>query len=115
MSALIQIAVPDSFKPFNATEKPLAYESTSYWSSMARASSPAAFRYPTSPDWPVANKTGDTFQRMVLQEGNSTSMTASFVEDTPGAYVNRCMVSPNFPTTVISKLRQPYAVLDQRR
>ncbi|WWC65908.1 uncharacterized protein I303_108530 [Kwoniella dejecticola CBS 10117] len=77
------------FRPFNATEQQLSNEGVSYWTSFSRAYDPSTYKYSTSPDWPTLTANG-TQQRIVPQEGNSTTMTATFVEDIPEDYVNRC-------------------------
>ncbi|KAJ9125987.1 hypothetical protein QFC24_002259 [Naganishia onofrii] len=79
-----------TFRPFNATEQPLAKEATSYWTSFARSCDPSAYKAMSSPQWPA----GPT-KRLVIQEGNSTTATASMVEDVSATYISRCSVSPN--------------------
>jgi hypothetical protein len=64
---------------------------------MARGWDPSTYKYDPSPVWPEVNGTAsgntDGYQRIVMQEGNSTTNTASFVEDVPAEYVDRCLVS----------------------
>lgn len=78
-----------TFRPFNATEQPLAKEATSYWTSFARSCDPSTYKAMGSPQWPAGPAT-----RLVIQEGNSTSGTASMVENVSATYISRCSVCP---------------------
>lgn len=78
----------DVFRAFNVTEKPLAEEAISYWTSFARNSDPSTNRANQSPVW-TAGPSG----RLVIQEANSTVTTSSVMEAVPADYMARCAVS----------------------
>ncbi|WWC92866.1 uncharacterized protein L201_007827 [Kwoniella dendrophila CBS 6074] len=80
-----------TFHAFNATEQPLSSEALSYWTSFARSYNPSTFRFATSPDWVgLQAKNNSVGQRIVPMEGNSTTSTATEVEDIPDEYIQRC-------------------------
>ncbi|EJD05041.1 alpha/beta-hydrolase [Fomitiporia mediterranea MF3/22] len=76
-----------TFTQFNSTEATLSRESISYWTSFISSGDASTSRLANSPEW-LPFSTGS---RMVLnQPMNSSSMSASEMEDTPSDEINRC-------------------------
>ncbi|KAI0768170.1 alpha/beta-hydrolase [Trametes elegans] len=77
-----------TFESQRPIDEALAAEMIAYWLSFVRSGDPNAYKLERAPEWPAFSAGRRT--RIVLQEGNSTDVSGSVVEEEPQAEIDRC-------------------------
>ncbi|KAI0359511.1 alpha/beta-hydrolase [Trametes cingulata] len=77
-----------TFQPQRPIDQAFASELIAYWLSFVRSGNPNTYKLPRSPEWPLYSP--GRKERIVLQEGASTDVSGSTIEEEPGQETRRC-------------------------
>lgn len=77
-----------TFQPQRPIDKAFASELIAYWLSFVRSGDPNAHKLARAPVWPAYS--AESKQRISLQEGTSTDVSGSTIEEEPQLETSHC-------------------------